>query len=125
MLRDIINSSLITGLVPDSWKHGIVVPLPKGGTTTDPANWRPVTTLPAISKLIERIVHNQLSPYFANADLYSSAQHGYRRNHSTETALSVVTDVIYKAMDESEISILVLLDCSKSFDVISHSKLLE
>ena len=125
VLRDIINSSLITGLVPDSWKHGIVVPLTKGGTTADPANWRPVTTLPAISKIIERIVHNQLSSYFADACLYSSAQHGYRRNHSTETALTVVTDSIYQAMDKGEITILVLLDCSKCFDVISHSKLLD
>ena len=55
----------------------------------------------------------------------NSAQHGYKRNHSTETALSVVTDSIYKAMDEGKISILVLLDCSKCFDVISHSKLLD
>ena len=125
VLRDIINSSLITGIVPDAWKHGIVVPLPKGGTTTDPANWRPVTTLPAISKIVERIVHNQLSSYFTDACLLSSAQHGYRRNHSTETALTVVTDSIYKAMDEGKISILVLLDCSKCFDVISHSKLLD
>ena len=125
VLTDIINSSIITGIVPDAWKHGIVVPLPKGGTTADPTNWRPVTTLPAISKIIERVVHNQLSSYFTAASLFSSAQHGYRRNHSTETALSVVTDSIYKAMDEGEITILVLLDCSKCFDVISHSKLLD
>ena len=125
VLCDIINSSLISGVVPDAWKHGIVVPLPKGGTTTDPANWRPVTTLPAISKIIERTVHNQLSSYFTENTLYSSAQHGYRRNHSTETALTVVTDSIYKAMDEGKITILVLLDCTKCFDVISHPKLLD
>ena len=97
----------------------------KGGDTSDPSNWRPITTLPAVTKIAERLVHRQLSTYFNERGLFSKTQHGYRKNHSTETALTMVTDQAYRAMDDGKISILVLLDLSKCFDVISHAKLLE
>ena len=125
VLLNIINASLISGSVPSQWKHGIVVPIPKGGDASKPANWRPVTILPAIMKITERLVHRQLNNYLNSNFLYVENQHGYRRNHSTETALTVVTDRVYRAMDEGKVSILVLLDLSKCFDVICHKRLLE
>ena len=124
VLLDIVNASLLTGIVPPSWKHALVTPIPKGGDSGDVANWRPISILPAITKLIERLVHRQISEYFNHNHLFSNCQHGYRRHHSTETALTVLTDRVYRAMDQGEISILVCLDCSKCFDVIDHSKLL-
>ena len=76
-------------------------------------------------KLVERIVQIQLSGYLEQHALQADAQHGYRKQRSTETALHVVTDKVLQAMDRGEISILVLLDLSKCFDVVSHEKLLE
>ena len=76
-------------------------------------------------KIVERIVQSQVTEYFNDHHLFTDAQHGYRRNRSTETALAVITDKVFKAMDSGEISILVLLDLSKCFDVISHEKILE
>ena len=122
---DIVNSSLATGLVPPAWKHAIITPIPKGRTANTPADTRPISILPGIMKIVERIVQSQLIEYLDTHCLLSAEQHGYRKLHSTETALSVITDRVLQAMDNGEISILVLLDLSKCFDVVSHPKLLE
>ena len=76
-------------------------------------------------KVVERIVQRQLSGYLEQNSLLTDAQHGYRKHRSTETALHVITDKIFQSMDSGEISILVLLDLSKCFDVVSHPKLLQ
>ena len=123
-LLDVINSSLIDGTVPSAWKHAMVTPLPKTSDLNDPTKFRPISVVPAIAKIAERIVHHQLSSYFNQYDLFSHAQHGYRKNFSTETALTIVTDKILTAMDTGEIALLVLIDLSKCFDVVEHQLLL-
>ena len=123
-ILDIVNSSLATGLVPPGWKHAIVTPIPKGRTANTPADTRPISILPGIMKVVERIVQNQLIDYLNTHCLLAAEQQGYRKLHSTETALNVITDRVLQAMDNGEISILVLLDLSKCFDVVPHQKLL-
>ena len=125
ILLSIINSSLISGIVPSVWKHALVTPVPKGASASRPEDTRPITQLPAILKITEKAVQLQLNDYIESNHLLSESQHGYRKNHSTETALSVITDKVLKGMDQREISILVLLDLSKCFDVVPHGKLLE
>ena len=124
-LLDVVNSSLASGLVPGAWKHALVTPIPKGKVAAEPSDTRPISILPAIMKVVERIVQRQLSGYLEQTSLIADAQHGYRKYRSTETALHVITDKIYQAMDSGDISILVLLDLSKCFDVVPYSKLLE
>ena len=124
-LLDIVNSSLVSACVPREWKHALVTPIPKGKVSAEPSDTRPISLLPAVMKLVERIVQIQLSGYLEQHALLADAQHGYRKQRSTETALHVVTDKVLHAMDRGEISILVLLDLSKCFDVVSHEKLLE
>ena len=124
VLMDMINCSLLTGLVPEAWKHAIVTPLPKTSDLNDPSKFRPISVVPPVSKVLERVVHHQLSSYFIDHDLFSHTQHGYRRHHSTETALTEVTDRIFLAMDQGEIALLVLIDLSKCFDVINHDVLI-
>ncbi|XP_043200922.1 uncharacterized protein LOC122369881 [Amphibalanus amphitrite] len=106
-LVDIVNCSLETGIVPATWKHALVTALPKSSDSHKPCNTRPISMLPAIMKVCERVVQGQLAEYFNDHHLFTDAQHGYRRNRSTETALSVITDKVYRAMDSGEISILV------------------
>ena len=125
VLLDVINSSLLTGCVPASWKEATIIPIPKGKVTRTPADTRPISILPAIMKLVEKIVQQQLIEYFESHHLLSHHQHGYRRFHSTETALNVITDRALLAMDRGEISILTLLDQSKCFDVVPHQILLD
>ena len=124
-LLEVVNSSLVTASVPQSWKHALVTPIPKSKVTSGPADTRPISILPAILKLTECVVQHQLSEYLDQHKLLADSQHGYRKRYSTETALHAVTDLALKSMDEGKISILVLLDLSKCFDVVPHARLLE
>ena len=124
VLLDVVNSSLHNGHVPVSWKQALVIPIPKGKSTKNPADTRPISILPGIMKLVEKIVQHQLTEYLESHYLLSHHQHGYRRLHSTESALNVITDEALQAMDRGEISILALLDQSKCFDVVPHQTLL-
>ena len=89
VLLDVVDSSLTTGHVPESWKHAIVIPLPKTNGLCDPSKFRPISIVPAIAKIVV-----QLNDYFTRHELYSQSQHGYSEHHSTETALTEVTDKI-------------------------------
>ena len=124
-LLHIVNTCLTTNVIPPSWKHALVTPVPKGKDARQPTNTRPISILPAAMKIVERIVQRQLVGYLETNHLLSDTHHGYRRRHSTETALHVVTDRVLQAMDSGEVSILVLLDLSKCFDVVPHEKLLQ
>ena len=124
VLLNVINFSLSSGEVPKSWKHAVITPLPKTANASTPSHYRPVSILPAIMKVIEKIVQRQLVQYFRDHSLFTPNQHGYRPAHSTETALTVVTDRIYRGMDEEQITILVMLDLSKCFDTVDHQRLL-
>lgn len=84
----IINLSIVTGIVPDEWKHTKVSPVFKDGVKADPNNCRPISVLPAVvSKLIERVVFNQFYGYLSENNLLTESQSGFRPRVSTETAL--------------------------------------
>ena len=120
----IINTCLTTCEFPASWKHSIVHPIHKSGSLSETSNFRPISIVPAFPKLVEKVVQRQLYSYMATNHLFSSSQHGFRSNHSTETALLTISDHILAATDHQDITLLCLLDLSKSFDVIDHAKLL-
>ena len=124
VILHIINTCLSQADFPPSWKHSIIHPIFKSGDPTDPSNYRPISIIPVISKLVERVVQRQLLNYLSSNHLLSPSQHGFRPRHSTETALVTVTDHIFTAMDDGEISLLCLIDLSKCFDIIDHSILL-
>ena len=103
----LVNTSLVTGTVPDSWKTAFIQPIYKGsGSLSEASSFRPISLVPCLSKITERVVCNQLSGYFDSRQLLSDNQHGFRLFHSTETCLLAVTDVVLEAMDRREISLL-------------------
>ena len=124
VLLHLVNSSISLSDIPQSWKHSLVHPIHKTGDPSNPSNFRPISIVPVISKIVERAVHQQLYSYLAQNHLLSSSQHGFPPRHSTETALISVSDHILSANDRGELSLLCLLDLSKCFDVIDHAKLL-
>ena len=124
VLLHLVNSSISLSDVPQSWKHSLVHPIHKSGDPSDPSNFRPISIVPIISKIVEKAVHQQLYNYLSYNHLLSPTQHGFRPRHSTETALISISDHILSATDRGEISLLCLLDLSKCFDVIDHDKLL-
>ena len=79
-LLRIVNSSLRTGTVPDSWKLSIIHPVPKAGSSSDLTNFRPISIVPTIAKIVERVVQEQLYVYFNDNHLFNVNQHGFVRN---------------------------------------------
>ena len=77
-------------------------------------NYRPISLLPAISKVIEKIIYTQLSLYFESNKLFSDSQYGFRPNRSTEQATLELTDRIISAMDNNDVPLGIFLDLSKS-----------
>ncbi len=107
-----------------AWKHALFVPLFKSGDINSVNNYRPISLLPIISKILEKIVANQLLHYLESNRLITNSQHGFCPKLSAETALTVITDRIYNSMDNKSISLLTLCALSKAFDSVSHSILL-
>jgi hypothetical protein len=124
IFAEIVNASLKSGYFPSRWKKARIKPIPK---ITDPINatdFRPISLLIAFSKIIEKIVAKQMKEYLIENNLLDKYQSAYRALHSTTTALIDITDNIYKSMDNSLITILVLLDYSKAFDCANHKLIL-
>ena len=123
----IINSSLMIGVFPSQFKHGLVTPIIKK-KDLDPEllkNYRPITNLSFLSKTTERVVSNQLHQYLQVNGLYDRMQSAYRPNHSTETALLRVHNDICLALDNKNDVILVLVDLSSAFEMVNHQILLK
>ncbi len=122
-LTCIINTSM-TGIFPRKWKHTLVVPLFKTGNINNVSNYRPISLRPTLSKILEKIVANQMLHFLEMKNLLLRCQHGFRSRLSTETALTAITDTIYNNMDHKKISLLTLCDLSKAFDNISYGILI-
>ena len=123
-LSTILNSSFASSLFPEPWKHAWVKPLHKGGDRTIPSNYRPISLLPACSKLLEKCVQQQLVSYLHSNDLLFHYQSGFRPSHSTQTLLLYCLDNWYKALDRKQYVGVVFLDISKAFDTVNHDLLL-
>ena len=123
-LCHIVNSSLRTGSFPNQWKHATVIPLHKGGNKLELRNYRPISLLPVPSKLLERVVSNQLTSHLESNQLLYRHQSGFRRLHSTTTTLLHATDVWSRALDNGMCVGVLFLDVAKAFDSVNHSTLL-
>ncbi|GFS02075.1 reverse transcriptase-like protein [Elysia marginata] len=126
-ITNIFNQSLSTGVVPDSFKKAIVIPLIKKPDLDpkDLKNYRPVSNLSFMSKVLEKIVLNQLKDHLKRNNLIEKFQSAYRNWHSTETALLRIVNDILLSCDDGNITVLTLLDLSAAFDTIDHAILFE
>ena len=124
LITYIINLSLETGIVPDKMKLAKVIPIYKSKNTDEIKNYRPISLLPAFSKIIENVIHCRLFGYFDKHDLFFNSQYGFWENHSTELAINQFQDTIIKKFQNKLYSIGILLDLSKAFDTLQHQILL-
>ena len=121
----IFDQSLLTGIFPDDWKSAKVTPLYKNsGKRNDPANYRPISVIPVVAKVFERVVYDQLYHYLAENCIISPYQSGFRSLHCTVTALLKATDSWAMKIDRGLVNAVVFLDLKKVFDTVDHNILL-
>ena len=125
ILTEIVNRCLIDGYMPKRFKTAIISPIPKKPKIAELKNFRPISNLSFLSKVIERIVVDKLSTYCSDHGLNEPYQSAYRTHHSCETALLEVANVILNNMDNQKVTILTLLDLSAAFDTVPHDRFLE
>ena len=123
-LTRIVNESLSQGTVPSEWKYAKITPLFKKGLSTNMDNYRPISVLPVVSKVLERIVHHQLHSFLSEHKLLNLYQCGFRRNHSTELAAIAFLDYIRCGMDLGLLTGAVFIDLRKAFDSVDHEILI-
>lgn len=125
-LHHIINTSLTTSTVPEPFKKALVTPLLKKANLDHNIlkNYRPVSNLSFLSKILEKVVSKNMTEYKSTYNLHQPLQSAYRSHHSTETALLKVQNDILHAMDDGCCVFLVLLDLSAAFDTVDHSTMI-
>ena len=124
-LCDIFNLSIATGVFPDSWKVARVAPIFKSGQTDDQSNYRPISVLPVLSRIFEKLIFNQLYKYLDTNKHLFPKQSGFRHLYSVVTSLLSCTNDWYKNMDTGKYTALVFIDLKKAFDTVDHDILLK
>ena len=115
---------LTTGIFPDDFKFSKVIPLFKKGDSSLLINYRPISLLPTISKIFERVIHDQMYEYFNKFNLLAEQPYRFRKQHSTEYAAVKLIDHVSREMEADKIPANVYIDLSKAFDTLTFDILL-
>ena len=124
-LHHIICLSVMQSKFPEAWKLSKVVPLHKKQSKLEMKNYRPVSILSPLSKVLEKAAYQQLYKYFSMNKIFHENMHGYRAHRSTQTALLSIYDKWIRAAEKGQVSGAVLLDLSAAFDLVDSSILLK
>ena len=124
-LTRLFNLPLTHGKFPDQWKNATVIPLQKAGDKSDVNNLRPVFLLPLPGKILEKLVHKKLLHFLEMNNLLDHNQGGFRPNRSTINTVAKMTDMIFNAMNNKEITVAAFIDFRKAFDTVNHEILIE
>lgn len=123
-LTHCINFCLENGIFPDSLKIAKVTPIFKSGKKTDPGNYRPISVLPIISKIFERVLYNRLETFLTSINFLYEKQYGFRPKSNTLSASIDIVTKIKLCIDKKQIALGVFIDLKKAFDTVSHCLLL-
>ena len=124
-LCGIYNLSMETGVFPDNWKEARVAPIFKGGNADDRSNYRPISVLPVVSRLFDKLIYDQFYKYLvSNKHLYSD-QYGFRHLHSVISCLLRCTNDWYFNIDRGKYTAMIFIDLKKAFDTVDHKILLD
>ena len=124
-ISHIVNISIITETVPRDFKRAEVVPMFKKGSKLDAGNYRPVSILPILSKVLERAINVQLTDFLEKNSLLHVSQSGFRGGYSTDTCTIDLTDFVKGEISRGKLVGMTLIDVQKAFDTVNHEILLE
>jgi hypothetical protein len=118
VLTRIINGCISTSVFPALWKQAIIRPIPKTNKPVSIDDTRPISIISPLAKTCEHILDSQIALYIETHKLFTPFQSGFRRKHSTATALVDITDTIRHTIDNRKVCIMVLLDFSSAFNLV-------
>ena len=119
-ITTLCNLSITSGIFPSLWKEARVIPDHKGESLNERSNFRPISILPVLSKILERHVFDSSYDFLQQHRLLNENQHGFRRSHSCQTSLY---EALINNITNGEINGLILLDFPKAFDLVDHDLL--
>jgi hypothetical protein len=123
-LSHICNFSLTKGIFPDRCKYALVLPVYKKGERTDRSNYRPISLVLALSKVMEILMYNRLNQHLNTNDIIAPEQYGFRRGKNIDNAIFTLTNTIVNAINKKQVIAGLFCDLSKAFDSVNHSILL-
>jgi len=124
-LSKFFNKCMTTGEFQDSWKTAHIIPILNVHSPSSSFEYRPISVLPVLSKLFERVLYHRVYSYLTEHNLIDKRQYGYRENHSTELAITTIYDELLRDLDNKLITCSLFLDLSKAFDCCDHEILLD
>jgi hypothetical protein len=124
-LSIIVDTVLSSGIHPENLKICKVIPIFKKGSKLLPANYRPISLLSNINKIIEKVVFKRIFSHVQSNNLIHKNQYGFRPKHSTNHALINITETVRNALDENKFACAVFIDFQKAFDTVNHKILLQ
>ena len=123
-LTSIMNSSLESGCFPETFKTAKVIPIHKKGEKDKLDNYRPISILPSLSKILERLISKRLLSFLNKHSFFYNSQYGFRKHMSTELALLELHNILLKNINNNDITCGLFIDLKKAFDTIDHKILL-
>ena len=124
-IKEIANRSFRENNFPAIYKRALLIPLYKKGDPEDMNNYRPISLLSVIAKIIERLAKNYFVEFLEEHSLISGRQFGFRKGRSTDDAIGYMTRKVLAAMDDGNKVICIYQDLAKAFDTVSHVKLVQ
>lgn len=125
VITRLINQSIKLQKFPTKLKIAIYRPVYKRGEHSNYKNYRPISILSSIDKIIEKFMHKKISSYVENNNILSESQFGFRKGIGTNQLLNKFTNNVYSAMNERKYTLCLFIDFTKAFDTVRHSKLLQ
>ena len=120
VLCDLINTAFSSGIFPDLLKIAQTIPIFKKGDNSNISNYRPISTLPFISKVFEKLMHARIVKYLMKNQILTSNQYGFLKGKSTEGATLKLVEYLHETLNSRLISINVFIDFKKAFDTLNH-----
>ena len=124
-LLEIVNYSFMNAFVPQEWKKAVIIPLLKPHKTpTDPKSYRPISLLPCVAKLVEKLINTRMYHFLESNRAFSRTQFGFRKKLSSSDHIIRLENLIRKTLLDREICIVVFFDLESAYDCIWHTGLL-